>query len=235
MKRLILFSVFLLLSACTLPSSQAPQPSQPPKTGGSMEAESDGEAPAEENILIPATLTGALLPERLTPAGLLEIGSRDAPHAILLVTEHHCNYCKKFLVEHVPTLEQQRIEPGNVRLTIAILPLKKYAGSTEMSAALLCAGKQNKGLPMHRLLFEHTKSDRSSLLSYARTLKIDDTLFGACLGSNETAAMLEEQQSWLRSLGVSVVPTYFLDGKKYTGLPYAADLSGQIEKMMNRE
>ena len=101
-----------------------------------------------------------------------------------------------------------------------------------MSAGLYCAGKQNAGLPMHRLLFERTGSDNKSFLSYAKELKLDEKIFGECLSSEETAAVIEEQQSWLRSLGVSVVPTYFIDGKQYTGLPYAADLEGQIREAL---
>jgi protein-disulfide isomerase len=228
MKKLLIPTALLILNACTLPTPQPSQPPQTPQTGAILETESDGESPATAETLQPEHLTGSLLPERLLSSGLLELGNRDAPHTILLITEHHCGYCKEFLTEHIPTLEREFINPGNLQLTIAILPLKKYVGSTEMSAALLCAGKQGRGLPMHRLLFERTGSDRASLLSYARDIKIDEKLFGECLENAETAAMLDEQSSWLRSLGVSAVPTYFIDGKQYTGLPYAADLEGQI-------
>ena len=223
----------LVLSACTPVQTTINTP-QPPQTGGSLEVESDGEAPAKAQTLEPESLTGSLLPERLLSSGLLELGNRDAPHTMLLVTEHHCSYCRNFFVEHMPNLERQYIQPGTLRLTITILPLKKYAGSTEMSAGLSCSGKQNKGLPMHRLLFERSGSDRASLLSYAHELKLDEKLFGECLKSTEIAAQLEEQSSWLRSLNVSVVPTYFIDGKKYSGLPYAADLEGQIREALER-
>ena len=217
----------LCMSACV---PTAPQSSPIQQTGSFLEAESDGEAPAEQESLEPVSITGSLLPERLLSSGLLELGNRDAPHSMLLITEHHCAYCKRFFIEHLPTLEQQFIQPGMLRL----LPLKKYTGSLEMSAALLCAGKQNSGLPMHRLLFERSGSDRASLLSYARELKFDEKLFGECLSDTKTLTMLEEQLSWLRSLGINVVPTYFIDGKQYTGLPYAADLDGQIREAMEK-
>lgn len=218
----------LFLSACVPVSPQPSQTSQPPQP--TQETESDGESPAGEQAVEPESLTGSLLPERLLSSGLLELGNRDSAHSMLLITEHHCNYCRDFLTEHMPMLEKQFLETGTLRLTIAILPLKKYAGSKEMSSALYCAGKQNAGLPMHRLLFERTGSDRASLLSYAKELKLDEKIFGDCLGSEETVAVIEEQQSWLRSLGVNLVPTYFIDGKQYAGLPYAADLEGQIRE-----
>lgn len=215
----------LFISACTLPSEQTSQSAQ--------ETESEGESPAEEKTLEPESLTGSTLPERLLSSGLLELGNRDAPHTMLLITEHHCSYCRRFLTEHMPMLEQQFLATGKLRLTIAILPLKKYSGSSEMSVALLCAGKQNRGFSMHRLLFQRAASDRTSFLSYAKELKLDEKLYGECLESEEAAMMVGEQQSWLRSLSVSVVPTYFLDGKKYTGLPYGADLEGQLHEIID--
>ena len=57
-----------------------------------------------------------------------------------------------------------------------------------MSSALYCAGKQNAGLPMHRLLFERTGSDRASLLSYAKELKLDEKTFGDCLEARKPPA-----------------------------------------------
>ncbi|OGJ59906.1 hypothetical protein A2881_02110 [Candidatus Peribacteria bacterium RIFCSPHIGHO2_01_FULL_55_13] len=237
MKFTFSLAAILILSACSLPTPQTSQPfdnaqDRPPQP--SQETESEGEAPAEEQVMEPESLTGSLLPERLLSSGLLELGNRDAAHSMLLITEHHCNYCRDFLTEYMPMLEKQFLEAGTLRLAIAILPLKKYTGSKEMSSALYCAGKQNAGLGMHRLLFERTGSDRASLLSYAKELKLDEKIFGDCLGSEKTTTVIEEQQSWLRSLGVNLVPTYFIDGKQYTGLPYAADLEGQIREAMEK-
>lgn len=233
MVRIIVLPALIFLTACNFLQSNQPTSKQAnQQTGIVLEVESDGELPAGETLMEPESLTGSLLPERLLSSGLLELGNRDAAHSMLLITEHHCNYCRDFLTEYMPMLEKQFMESGTLRLTIAILPLKKYAGSKEMSSALYCAGKQNAGLPMHRLLFERTGSDQKSLLSYAKELKLDEKIFGDCLGSEETAGVIEEQQSWLRSLGVNLVPTYFIDGKQYTGLPYAADLEGQIWEAM---
>ncbi|TSC97141.1 MAG: hypothetical protein Greene101449_1285, partial [Candidatus Peregrinibacteria bacterium Greene1014_49] len=65
--------VVLFLTSCTLPvspSPQIPQPfdnaqDRPPQTGDVLELESRGEAPAEEQVLEPESVTGSLLPERL--------------------------------------------------------------------------------------------------------------------------------------------------------------------------
>ncbi len=197
-----------------------------------MEVDSETEVLSDQHIIEPLSLTGSTLPERLLPSGILEIGDREAPHTMMLVTEHHCDYCRDFLSEHIPVLETEYLKKGILRLSIAILPLKKYAGSSEASAALFCAGRQGKGWPMHLILSNRTSMDRSSLLSYARELQLDEKMFGECLTDPITAEMQSTQQAWLRSLGISEVPTYFIDGKRYTGLPYAADLEGQLSEIL---
>jgi protein-disulfide isomerase len=74
--------------------------------------------------------------------------------------------------------------------------------------------------------------DTSSLLSYARELEIDEKMFSSCLTDPVTAEMESAKQAWLRSLGITEVPTYFIDGKRYTGLPYTVDLEGQITEIL---
>ncbi len=239
MRTILASSALLLLGACTLPEPSSNTIQQPgtsnqelTQTGASMEVDSDTEGPSDQHIIEPQSFTGSEISERLLPSGMLEIGNREAPHTMMLITEHHCDYCRDFLMEHIPVLEKEYIAKGMLRLSIAILPLKKYAGSSEASSALFCAGRQSKGWPMHLLLSNRTSMDRSSLLSYARELKIDEKMFGECLADPITLTMLDTEHAWLRSLGVTEVPTYFIDGKRYTGLPYAADLEGQLSEIM---
>lgn len=220
----------LALGACTFPHPPSPEILLPPETqSGNVQTEGDGgESAPEPDVISPALLTGALLPERLLENGILEIGNRDAPHTLLLITEHHCGYCEDFLSELLPKVLKQEVHDGLLRLSIAILPLKKYPGSMEGAVAMLCAAKQGKGWPMHQLLFRKTSMDRSSLLSYARELTLEEGIFAACLDDPKMMQILENQQAWMRNFHVSVVPTYFIDGEKFTGLPYPADFEGQI-------
>jgi protein-disulfide isomerase len=204
----------------------------PTQSGEIVATENAGEQGTAEQFVEPQSLTDVLLEERLLPSGILEIGKRDAAHSLLLITEHHCGYCRDFLTEHMPSIEEDYLKKGMMRLSVGILPLQKYGGSAEAAAAMLCAGKQSKGWPMHLLLSSRTGMDRSSLLSYARELEIDDAMLGRCLADTETQSSLDIQHAWLRNLGVDEVPTYFIDGKRYTGLPYPADLKAQIEEVM---
>ncbi|PIR54404.1 hypothetical protein COU75_01025 [Candidatus Peregrinibacteria bacterium CG10_big_fil_rev_8_21_14_0_10_42_8] len=168
--------------------------------------------------------------ERLLPTGFIEIGSRDAPIVLMMFTEHHCRYCKEFYAEHFPMLYQDYIEQGKVRLQIGILPLRKYLQSENAAMSLLCAATQGKGIPMHELLFEVGAKDKEAQLDLAASLELDSELFSQCLDSPDTARTLEREKSLARSLDVTLVPTFFLNGEKSVGLPYYADLKGMIEE-----
>lgn len=170
--------------------------------------------------------------ERLLPSGLIEIGDRDAPVVLLMFTEHHCRYCKDFYHEHFPLLIEDFVTPGKLKLQIGILPLRKYIHSQNAAFGLLCGATQGKGIPMHELLFALGAKDRETLLSEAASLELDTDLFTQCLDSPDTEKTIERQKSLARSLDVTLVPTFFLNGEKSVGLPRYADLRGMIEEVI---
>lgn len=234
--------VCAFLFACTPTPSTTPDPIaqgsgeislQKHLSGSGENVETVGELPAEEAAIVEElTATGTVrIPERLLPSGILEIGDAAAKHTLLVVTEHHCRYCGDFQSEQFPRLQTEFLENGTLKLHIVILPIRKYAGSEDGAAALLCAAAEGRGLPMHELLLERDAFDASSLLAYARDLGIPETSFSTCMSNEGTRAVLRSQAAWLRSLHVTLVPTFFLDGERATGLPYYADLKGWIEEM----
>lgn len=209
----------MLLVACT-PVQDLEQEQPSSEQGDSI----------EEEVVEDTELT---IVERLLPSGLIEIGDRDAPVVLLMFTEHHCRYCKEFYRDHLPALHEDFIAQGKVRLQISTLPLKKYIHSEKAALGLLCAATQGKGIPMHELLFELGAKDRDVLLKQAATLELDRKLFIQCLDSPDTKRTVDRQKSLARSLGVTLVPTFFLNGEKSVGLPYYADLRGMIENAIS--
>src|SRR3989338_9661692 len=95
----------LLLAACTAPhlsSTPHPPSSQPPFL------QQQDDSPAEFADEPPAAMaeTGALivLPERVLPGGMLELGSPNAPVTVLHFTNASCEYCQRFHREIEPRL-----------------------------------------------------------------------------------------------------------------------------------
>lgn len=216
----------LLLVNCT-PMVQKEQPELPPQIS---QAEEIGETEA----VIEEGQAKISVVERLLPSGFLEIGSRDAPLVLMMYTEHHCRYCKDFQSDHFPKLHRDFIAPGVLRLQIGILPLKKYSDSELAAKSMLCAATQGKGMPMHEFLLEVGISNQELLYKHVEAIELDAELFSQCLESPDTDKTIERQKSLARSLNVSLVPTFFLDGEKSVGLPYYADLKGMIENKINQ-
>jgi len=218
----------LLLSACTVQGTPL-QGQEEEKTPADQRAEKvlhDSEAPE-------IVETGALLPtERLLSTGVLDLGERDAPLTLLIFTEYHCNYCKEFNSEHLIHLTSDFVNKGSLRVQLASFPLQKYAQSENAAKAVICAAEQNKGLAMNNLLFASAYKDPGSALNFAKELGINTEAFESCMESEETQATIARHREWARSLGVQYVPTFFLNGEKFVGLPYYADLRGQIEEAL---
>jgi protein-disulfide isomerase len=151
-----------------------------------------------------------------------------------MFTEHHCSYCRQFLTEILPRLRTDFLEPGKVNLQIAMLTLQKYPASTDAALGFLCSAAQGKGYAMHEVLFHSPNKSREAILSYAVDLEINTKTLRECLKSARTKMLLEGQEAWAQSLGVTVVPTFFLSGEKFVGLPYYPDLRGRIEEALEK-
>ncbi|OIO55767.1 hypothetical protein AUJ46_00530 [Candidatus Peregrinibacteria bacterium CG1_02_54_53] len=227
----------LLLAACSLstpPAQQQQDSSSSSSSESSAPVQLQGEEIGEgEPATEERTETGSLA-EHSLPTGALEIGNPQAPLTLLVFTEHHCSYCRQFLFEIFPRLKTDFIEAGTLKLQIAMLPLQKYRKSNEASLGFICSAGQGKGLAMHDALFRNPNKSKEAILSYATDLKLDTAALSECMKSGQTAALLAAQQSWAQSLGVDVVPTFFLNGEKFIGLPYYPDLRGRIEDFIKK-
>ncbi|MDO8468707.1 MAG: thioredoxin domain-containing protein [Candidatus Peribacter sp.] len=233
---LLLASCGLLLAACTLPIPSGQQQSSAASSSNvsSEETQVQGEEIGEGMPLTEErTETGALA-EHMLSTGVLEVGKREAPLTLLMFTEHHCSYCRQFLFEIFPRLKTDFLETGTLKLQIAMLPLQKYQASNDASLGFICSAAQGKGLVMHDTLFRNPNKSKAAILSYAVDLKLDTALLDDCMKSARTKAMLEGQQTWAQSLGVDVVPAFFLNGEKFLGLPYYPDLKGRIAETLKK-
>ena len=224
----------VLLASCAIPPPPAGPLSIPvprESTGAKVDAADD--AIGNDTAPAPTAVPETKAPERLLPTGLLEIGVSAAPLTVMMFTEHHCGYCKDFDTNAFPSLRQEFIDTGKVKLRIGILPLKKYLDSDLSAMGLLCAAQQGKGVAMHSLLFTLAARDADAQAKAAGKIGIDPKKFASCLKNDSTKAMLESEKSLAHTLDVTLVPTLFIGGEKSVGLPYYEDLRGAIEKAMN--
>ena len=146
----------------------------------------------------------------------LEIGAADAPLAMDLFLNYDSPYSRQFHTL-MPLLETNFIEKGTVKVRIYPAPFAKYPDSARKAAMLRCAAGQGKGVAMHGLLITGSET-----LLPAGT---DRALFDACVAQPAPVSTAKER-------GVTVVPTYVIDGQTFTGVPTEADLLGAIRSAL---
>ncbi|MBI3618919.1 thioredoxin domain-containing protein [Candidatus Peregrinibacteria bacterium] len=232
----------MTLFACTVQeplSTPVPKQSLPPTSHPSRSSSAStnseleyGDAEAASSSSAPSL---SAVPERLLDSGMLEVGNADAPLVLLGFTHHSCGYCREFFQTVFPRLLSEEIATGKLREQIALLPIRKYPESDIQARGLFCAARQGKGLLMHQMLFERGATDDATLLLRARELHLNEKEFRACLDANATRLVTAEEASLPASLGVTEVPTFFLNGEKAIGLPTYADLRGRIEEALAKK
>lgn len=196
----------LLLAACTVLPPLAPV--EQTETGAISQASSQSSR---------SRVIGSL-----ASSGTLVTGKSTAPVTLVLFTNHDCAYCKDFEYGIVPRLISDFIETDKVKMVTIPFTIQKYPESTIHARTLLCGVMSGSGKLINRQLFDGLEKFPS---------------LTTCLQDEQGSleSLLQAQNSLATSLEVTVVPTYFINGEKFTGLPDYADLRGQIEQAMKNE
>ncbi len=201
-------------------------------------------------VLVAVMLAGAFpaaaqIPQPTVDASVLVVtgqdrvlGKSDAPITIVEYASLSCSHCARFATEVLPKLREKWIDAGKVRLILRDFPLDEPALRAAM--VVRCAPPE-RFYPLVETLFETqdkwvvAKDVRAALERIARLAGIGKKEFEACA----TDKALEDQaaQSRLTAaqlLGVASTPTFFINGKKFDGVPtfeaFDQLLSGLAEK-----
>lgn len=159
--------------------------------------------------------------ERLLPGGILEVGDASAPVSLLVFTNYECTYCAQFQHTVLADVFEKYVKNGTVRLSVMVLPITKYPESEESARLMLCAAREGKGWATHGLLFDRTAAEAISQVGLQNAT--------ACMAETWATQLRTTQGSIARTLDVTLVPTYFINGKKWVGLPTISDLSYAID------
>ena len=159
-----------------------------------------------------------LQPTRKTvtfPADAPVIGPVDAPITIVEFTDYQCPYCQAAQQYVDRVMEAYK---GRVRLVYQEFPLDFHAQAKPAGRAARCAGEQGKFWEMHTgLLRTPGTFDDADLQSRAMGLGIDPKAFSSCIASNRYDRVIQKAVDNGRSVGVTGTPTFFLNGRSFSG------------------
>jgi protein-disulfide isomerase len=169
------------------------------------------------------------------PLGEKTQGDPKAPVTLIEYAAVTCPHCADFFMHQYPDIKAKYIDTGKVHFIFREFALNALDVAGFMLAR--CAG-EDKFFPIVDTLFEKQREwvvqkPLEPLMAIAKQAGFTQQSFEACLTNHQ----VEDGVKWVREraaekYGVSGTPTFFINGKKYTGNPTAADLGKQIDSYL---
>jgi protein-disulfide isomerase len=172
--------------------------------------------------------------ELMTPGPLGEKtqGDPKAPVTLIEYAAVTCPHCSDFFMHQFPELKSKYIDTGKVHFVFREFALNALDVAGFMLAR--CAG-DNQFFPIVDTLFEKQREwvvqkPLEPLMAIAKQAGFTQQSFEECLKNQK----VEDGVKWVREraaekFGVSGTPTFFINGKKFTGNPTAADIGKEID------
>lgn len=190
-------------------------------SSGSSEPQGEADMPgtnaSEEEIL--SALEGLARRQQDDP---LALGAVDAPVVMIAYSEFQCPFCGRFARETEPTLVEDYVQDGQLRIEWRDFP---YLGEESRTAALAgrAAAAQDGFWEFEEELFDDQQPPNSGRLTpdflgdVAERAGLDREQFLADLGSEEAAAAVDRDFTEGQSIGVTGTPAFLINGRPVMG------------------
>ena len=170
----------------------------------------------------------------IIPSKKIIVGDKKAPVTLMLFGDYESEACAKANEVVKKLLEAF---PHEVKFTFRHFPLLKVHQKAHKAAeASLAAAQEGLFWEMHNELYQNRHSlGVISLKGHARDVgvkskKILDELINGVYGPYVQDDLKEGLQ-----LGVTDIPTFFINGKKFEGAPTYENLSRHIKQLLQKE
>jgi protein-disulfide isomerase len=160
------------------------------------------------------------------------IGKSNAPVTIVQYVSLTCANCSTFQNETLPKLKKTYIDKGKVRLILREYP--EDAVSMTASLVLRCVPpsdffKAVDKIIAHQKEWTGPEAKKDALYNLVKFTGLKRDKFDACLANQSTNDALVQVKDRGKSYGVSVSPTFFVNGKKVAGAVSYEEMQGVIE------
>lgn len=157
--------------------------------------------------------------------------AEDAPSVVTIevYSDFQCPYCKKF-APAVREVESKGVDGIQSKVEFKHFPLSFHPFAQLAAQAAAAAAEQGKFWEMHDLLFENqTALRRDDLLQYAQMLRLDLARFTRDLDSDRIRQKIEADKEEGAAKKVQGTPTFFVNGKEYSGTRSPVELVALIK------
>jgi protein-disulfide isomerase len=172
--------------------------------------------------------------ELLQPGTLgdVAIGKNDAPVTIVQYVSLNCPSCGAFQAETLPKLKKAYIDKGKARIIVREFP--EDNASAQAAAAVRCVPAKDYFKAVDKLV-AHQKdwagpdAKKDGLFNLVKFSGVKRDKFDACLTSQSITDAVALVKDRGKTFGVTVSPTFFVNGKKVAGAVSYEEMQGVIE------
>ena len=159
------------------------------------------------------------LPLKISSGNNPVIGNPDAPITIIEFSDFQCPFCARFHVQTLPTIMDEYINKGTVKLVFRDFPIQSiHPNALPASVAAECANEQKKFKEMHDILFEkqnewsnqNIESVTNTFSQYASDLGLEKKAFDSCLKNGKYIEEIQKDLDDGRTYGISGTPGFFI-------------------------
>jgi protein-disulfide isomerase len=189
---------------------------------------------------LPLTTFQAIIDAQLTAAGiktpaqlLASACTRGAETSPIILTVF-ADFQSAISAHAAWTLEEiLSLYPEKASLIFRHFPLETHPDAMLAHEAALAAAQQGKFWEMHDLLFSgQADFKREKLLEFSRELGLDDSKIAQALTDHRFAAFISHDLEEGKKLGVSGVPTIFINDRRVDGLEPVSVLRSIIDEKL---
>jgi len=151
------------------------------------------------------------------------IGNPNAPITIIEFSDFQCPFCAKFHLETLPTIMDEYINKGTVKLVFRDFPIQNiHPNAVPASVAAECANEQGEFKQMYHTLFEK-QQEWSNLETpyaielfnqYASEILLDKEKFDSCLRNAKYIKEIQKDLDDGRTYGVTGTPGFFIGNEE---------------------
>ena len=166
----------------------------------------------------------------------MALGKADAPVTVIEYASLTCPHCAHFEETTFPELKKKYIDTGKVFYTFREFPFDPRATAAFMLAR--CA-PEDKFFAMIQVLFQQqedwarAQDAKASLLRIAKLAGFTQESFNACLTNQQLLDQINASRDHATNeFGVDATPTFFINGKKYSGDMSIDEISAIIDPLL---
>lgn len=186
-------------------------------------------APASTgNVDMAKLLEAGNLPEKV-------LGKDDAPVTIVEYASMTCSHCAHFDVATLPTIKEKYLDTGKARLIMREFPFDPRAEAGFMLAR--CSG--DNYFAMVDVLFKQqeqwapVQDAKAALLQISKLAGFTQESFEKCLTDQKLLDDIRTVRTrGSQEFGVDATPTFFINGKKYSGALSVDEMSAIIDGLL---